>query len=98
MDDEQTGSNRLSPGKRAYRTSEVLLHMDGYPTNRALRPGIKVIMHFTQDNVPDSVFVWDVSKSRDYSAFSHWSHASSHSTAPIIILFFFPLAPSFGLA
>jgi len=53
----------------------------------------RVIMHFTQDNVPDSVFEWSGLRNRDYSAFSHWSHASSQSTAPIIIPFFFPLAP-----
>jgi hypothetical protein len=29
---------RLSPDKRAYRKSEVLLHMDGNPTNRDLGP------------------------------------------------------------
>ena len=71
-------------------------HLSGYPTYQALRLG-RVIMHFTRDNVPDSVFAWNESRSRDYSAFSHWSHASSHFKAPIIIPFFFPLAPSFGL-
>jgi hypothetical protein len=53
----------------------------------------RVIKHFTQGSVPDSVFEWSGLRNRDYSAFSHWSHASSQSTAPIIIPLFFPLAP-----
>jgi hypothetical protein len=68
------------------------LTFSGYPKS-GTETGNPVIKHFTQDSVPDSVFEWSGLRSRDYSAFSHWSHASSHSTAPIIIPFFFPLAP-----
>ena len=37
------------PGKRAYRTSEVPLHMDGYPTNRDL--GWRSLIKFIQLSV-----------------------------------------------
>jgi hypothetical protein len=51
-----------------------------------------MILHFTQDNVPDSVLAWDRLRSRDYSAFSRWSHVSLQSQALITIAFSFPLA------
>ena len=36
MSGRQTGSNGLSPGKRAYRPNEALLHISGNAANRDL--------------------------------------------------------------